>query len=185
MSNSDVISAIQKLLNPTQVLPLRDSKIVIEEDGKQARLRKVEIVIGGNAFSIKYDKCGFPGHTLFAKHDHLHKACDAIAFCEVDEKPYILCCELKSSAPTRREAVQQFLNAHCFLDYLDVLLRRYCNSQSIKGWERRYFVFHGSPEPLSKPPLKPNANCSPDAARFLQVTSSAPLYARQLLGKAL
>ena len=138
------------------------------------------------ALTLKFDECGFPGSKLFIAKHSMHRACDAVAFCVVSGEPYILCCELKSSEPTRHEATEQFQSAHCFLNYLDSLLKTYYN-QSIAEWPRRYFVFHDAAKsPLSKSPLfETPENDTPERAQMLPVQNGANIYLRKLLGKPL
>jgi len=178
--------AIKSLVQSGKLKECKDAVLTIEEKGKQATLKSVHIVsVGASAFSIKLDECGFPGQSVFNPHDSLHRACDAVAFCEVDGEPFILCFELKSSEPTRHDVAEQFRSAHCFLAYLDILLEQYCNCGSIKEWPRRYFVFHNGPTPpLRKRPTFENpSNLTPETAQFLPVANGHRSYVRQLLGR--
>lgn len=188
MSFTDTFKAIKSLIQSGKVTLPNNATISIQEKGKQATLKSVHIVsVGASAFSIKLDECGFPGHAVFNIHPSLHRACDAIAFCEVDGSPYILCCELKSSEPSRSEVAEQFRSAHCFLAYLDVLLGQYFKCELTKTWPRRYFVFHsGQAIPLSKrPSFDSHDNTTPETARFLAVNNGHTAYVRQLLGRPL
>jgi len=180
--------AIKNLIQEGKVTACADSTLTIEERGKQATLKKIEVVsVGASAFSIKMDECGFPGQAVFSPHPSLHRACDALAFCEVDGSPYIICCELKSSEPTRHDVAEQFRSAHCFLAYLDILLTHYFNCQSIADWPRRYYVFHtGQATPLSQRPSKEELNnTTPETALFIPVNNGHKAYVRKLLGKPL
>jgi hypothetical protein len=185
------LEAIRALLNPAKVQACEDSKLTIKESDPKATLKRVEIVsVGAAAYSLEYDKCHFPGNELFAPHANLHRACDAIAFCEVDNDPYILCCELKSTEPDRKEVAEQLRNAECFLSYLDTLLQnypdKYQQTHSIKNWPRRYFVFHNQRSaPVPKRPSRdlPN-NDVPLNAMFVPYNGSS-ILARKLLGKTL
>lgn len=183
--------AIRALLNPEKVQACSGGLLSIEEKDRGASLRAVHIAdVGQIAFALKYDQCGFPGQTTFTSPlgKSLHRACDSIAFCEVDNEPYVLCCELKSSEPSRHEVSEQFRNAQCFLIYLDTLLKQYCNGLSIADWKHRYFVFHNqTATPLTQSPSRAdfNSNTSPERARFIPVQNSQRQYSRQLLGKPL
>lgn len=188
MAVIDTFNAIKSILNQEKIHDCIQAMLTIEEISRQATMRKVHIAsVGANSFSIKYDKCGFPGQSLFALHDSMHRACDAIAFCEVEAKPYILCFELKSSEPTRHDVTQQFRNAHCFLDYLDTLIKNYCNCDPITQWERRYFVFHNqAATPMTKRTTTDSYdNTSPEKAMFIATHTGATTYVRKLLGKPL
>jgi hypothetical protein len=188
MSLLDTFEAIRLLLNPEKTQPCNDATLIVQESERQASMRQVNIVsVGASAFALKYDACGFPGQKLFAAHPSMHRACDSIAFCEVDNEPFILCCELKSSEPTRYEIAEQFCSAHCFLTYLDTLLQQYCEGQSIAKWQRRYFVFHNQDAtPVSKrPSMDERANTTPETALFIPTQTGAKQYVRQLLGKPL
>jgi hypothetical protein len=184
----ETFQSIRSLLNPEKTQTCANATLNIQEIGKQATMRQVSIVsVGASAFALKYDACGFPGQNLFAVHPSMHRACDSIAFCEVDNEPFILCCELKSSEPSRHEVAQQFRSAHCFLAYLDTLLQQYCDGQSIANWQRRYFVFHNQgTTPVSKrPSMEDRDNTSPETALFIPTHTGAKQYVRQLLGKPL
>lgn len=186
MAIADTFKAIQSLLQPTKIAPCINASIRIEEKAKQATMKLVEIVsVGTSAFSIKYDTCGFPGTALFGNQYNLHRGCDSVAFCEVDNEPYILCMELKSSEPTRADVTEQFNSAHCFLDYLDTLITHYHKADSIKGWPRRYFVFHNQgATPLRKTGSRETFdNIAPHSAKFIPTQSGEKIYARKLLGK--
>lgn len=188
MSFQETFSAIRELIQAGKITTCENATLTIEERGKQATLKKIEVVsVGASAFSIKLDECGFPGMAVFRPHPSLHRACDALAFCEVDGSPYIICCELKSSEPTRHDVAEQFRSAHCFLAYLDILLAQYSNCQPIADWPRRYYVFHsGTATPLNKHPS--NAildNTTPERALFIPVNNGHKTYVRQLLDKPL
>lgn len=186
MAVADTFAAIRSLFKPDRVESCTNATLHIEEKQKSAKMKLAKIAsVGASAFSIKYDLCAFPGQTLFAKHPSIHRACDAIAFCEVEGTPFILCFELKSSEPTRHEVTEQFRNAHCFLEYLDVLLENYCQGKSIKSWERRYFVFHDQGAmPLAKRTSKDDPdNTLPEKALFISTHTGATTYLRKLLGK--
>jgi hypothetical protein len=186
MAVADTFAAIKSLLRSDRVEPCTSATLRIEEKHKSAKMKLAMIAsVGASAFSIKYDLCAFPGQTLFAIHPSIHRACDAIAFCEVEGTPFILCFELKSSEPTRHEVTEQFRSAHCFLEYLDVLLKNYCPGKSIEGWERRYFVLHNQgATPLAKRTSKDDPdNTLPEKALFISTHTGSTTYLRKLLGK--
>lgn len=188
MTAANTFNEIKKLLKADKQVACNQATLSILELDKKASLKKIDLnSVGANAFLIKYDEGGFPEQTLFAPHPSLHRACDAIVFCEVDGKPYILCIELKSSEPKNNEVAEQFRNAHCFLDYLDAVLDSYCHCDPIKNWPRRYFVFHNQKNtPMRKTALGAHAsaadNLTPDTATFIPVYSGQSFYLRQLLG---
>jgi hypothetical protein len=185
------LEAIRALLNPKRVAACNDSTLTIKESDKGAALRRVDIVsVGASAFSLEYDKCQFPGVLVFGAHPSLHRACDAIAFCEVDNEPYIFCCELKSTEPKLEEVAEQLRNAECFLTYLDALLQRYPDkyqkTHTITNWPRRYFVFHNqgyAPVPKRSSRDLPD-NDAPHKAMFIPYDGTS-IKARKLLGKPL
>ncbi len=188
MSFQQTFNDIRTLIQAGKINVCIDGNLVIEEHAKQATLKKVEVIsVGALAFSIKLDSCNFPGQAVFNAHPSLHSACDAVAFCDVDGKPYIICCELKSREPTRHEVTKQFQGAHCFLAYLDTLLNQYCQCELISSWERRYFVFHGGQStPLRKSPSHETpSNSAPERALFMPVKNGHKVYVRKLLGKPL
>lgn len=182
----DTLQAIKRLLNEDKIKLVEDSKIIIEETHRQATLRRVEIAsVGLHTFSLKLEKCGFPGQSTFSTNKPLHRACDAISFCIVENQAYILCFELKSSEPTKHEIAEQFKSAHCFLAYLDTLLNHYCDGKSIADWPKKYFVFHNQPHtPLEKEPSRVEfENSTPETAKFLPVQNGHKTYLRKLLNK--
>lgn len=188
MSFLETFNVIKSLIKEEKFAVCKNAKLSINEKDKKAKLKTVHITsVGSSAFSIKLDECAFPGQVVFNTHPSMHRACDAVAFCEVDGKPYIICCELKSSEPSRQDVAEQFRNAHCFLFYLDVLLKEYCSCEPIKDWPRRYFVFHNSSAtPLDKQPLIESYNNStPEHAHFMPVTNNQDILVRKLLNKPL
>ena len=186
MATADTFLAIQELIQPHKIQPCVDSTISVRELDRRATLKAVNIVsVGAAAFAVKYDESGFPGRVLFGDKHNLHRGCDSVAFCEVDNEPYILCMELKSSEPTRADVTEQFNSAHCFLDYLDTLITHYRKADSIKDWPRRYFVFHNQgATPLRKTGSRETFdNIAPHSAKFIPTQSGEKIYARKLLGK--
>lgn len=173
-------------LNPDKCIHPNDSAITLNESHRQATLKSLRLVgTGHQALAVKFDLCGFPGEKVFAIGQPMHRACDAIVFCQFDGEGYILCCELKSSEPTRHDAEAQLNSAHCFTDYIDSILRRY-HALSVQDWKRRYFLFHDAGKmPLSKSSLKGDApiNDRPDRALLMPVQNGQSLYLRKLLGR--
>jgi hypothetical protein len=188
MAVADTLEAIKSLLHSHKVQSCAGGSLNIKEADRKASLRLVRLdAVGPSAFAIQYDNCKFPGEELFVAAHALHRACDAVAFCVVDGRPFIMCFELKSSEPDRTEVAEQFRNAHCFLDYLGSLLENYCKCDPIKVWPRRYFVFHNQvATPLSKSPSRQEYdNDMPESALFIPVHTGKQIYMRQLLGKPL
>lgn len=186
MSVADTLEAIKSLLHQHKIQACDDGTLNIKELDKKATLRLVKIdAVGPSAFSIQYDTCKFPGDGLFAPCHALHRACDAVAFCVIEGKPFIMCFELKSSEPARHDVAEQFRNAHCFLDYLGSLLENYCHCDPIRDWPRRYFVFHNQvATPLAKRTSREEYdNTTPERALFIPTQTGRQLYLRQLLGK--
>ena len=182
---TQALQTLGQILNPIKYAQSTNSILTIAEKHKQASLKNINIVgVGQNALALKLDECGFPGNNIFNAQHPMHRACDAVAFCVVGGEPYVLCCELKSSEPTRREATEQFRSAHCFLNYLDSLLKTY-HDQTIERWPRRYFVFHDAAKnPLSKTPLiETPQNDVPERAQIWPVQNGERIYLRKLLGK--
>lgn len=182
----ETLQAIKTLLNADKIKLVEDSKIIIEETHKLATLRRVEIAsVGTETFTLKLEKCGFPGQSTFSTNKPLHRACDAVSFCMVGDQAYILCFELKSSEPKRHDIAEQFKSAHCFLEYLDTLLKHYCDDKSIANWPKKYFVFHNQPHtPLEKEPSRIDfENSTPETAKFLPVQNNHKTYLRKLLNK--
>jgi len=187
MPNS-VLTTLAATLNPAKCISVVGGALPIAETGKQATLKSVNLVsVGSNAIGIKFDLCGFPGEKVFLAGYEMHRACDAIIFCQLDHEGFVLCCELKSSEPSYHAAASQFSSAHCFTDYIDSILKQYHNL-SIHNWKRRYFLFHNAGKtPLTIPPLVDHApvNDQPEKALFVPVHNGQSIYLRKLLGKPL
>jgi hypothetical protein len=184
----DALQGIRRLIRTDRVHSSNNATLTVTETAKQARLKAVNIVsVGAEAFSIKYDECGFPSKALFSDEYPLHRGCDSVGFCIVDGKPFVLCIELKSSEPTRSGVAEQFRSVEHFLRFLDSLLTTHCRCDSIAQWERRYFVFHNEQKtPLAKEPMRDFAdNSSPENPRFIAVANGERIYARKLLGRPL
>lgn len=180
-----ILETLHSIFNSEKCIQIESSTISILEPGRQASLKKVDIVsVGQNALAIKFDQCGFPGQKTFVSSHEMHRACDAIAFCCVNGNPFILCIELKSSEPNRDDVSRQFRSAHCLLDYIDSLLRTYHES-TIENWPRRYFLFHNQGRvPLTKSPLFESqslVNDTPEKAHLWPVQNGERIYLRQLL----
>jgi hypothetical protein len=186
MAVADTLETIKSLFHAHKIQPCVGGSLNIKEVDKKATLRLVKLdAVGPSAFAIQYDNCKFPSDELFAPVHALHRACDAVAFCVVDGKPFIMCIELKSSERERKEVAEQFRNAHCFLDYLGSLLEHYCKCDPIRDWPRRYFVFHNQvATPLAKRASREEYdNDTPERALFIPVQSGKQIYIRQILGK--
>jgi len=183
-----ILPTLAATFNPAKCISITGGAITITEAHKQATLKSVSLVsVGSHAIGIKFDLCGFPGGKVFLTGHELHRACDAIIFCQFHGEGYVLCCELKSSEPTFHEAASQFRSAHCFTDYVDTILENY-HHLSIHTWKRRYFLFHDAGKtPLKIPPLvdHPPVNDHPDKALFVPVQNGQNIYLRKLLGKPL
>lgn len=186
----EVLPVLSSIFNPAKLFQAeaddKQSVITIREASKGASLKALSIVsVGAKATGLKFDLCGFPGDKLFKQRDDMQSACDAIIFCQFQGEGYILCCELKSSEPKRKEIEKQLRSAHCFLDYIESVLKNYHKLQ-IDKWKRRYFLFHDAGKtPVSKPPLIDHAtiNDKPEKALFIPVKNEEKIYLRKLLGK--
>lgn len=181
----DTLKLLRQLFQAKKTIIAKGGQFLIAEGNRLAKLRQLRIDgVGSEAFQLLYDKCGFPNEEAFALGLELHKGCDAVAFCLVNNQPFILCCELKSSKPTVADAAKQFRSVHCFLEYLEAVLSSYYPGHSLKEWNRRYFVFHAVPTPLLMQPHRPDfiSNNRPDAPRFMHVVNNEAIYANHLLG---
>ena len=185
MAVADTLTVIRSLFHPHKIQPCIDGSLIIKEIDRRASMKLVKLdSVGASAFAMEYDGCKFPGESLFAPAHALHRACDSIAFCVVDGKPFIMCFELKSSEPDRTEVAEQFRNAHCFLDYLGSLLANYFKCDPIQTWPRRYFVFHNQGETLAKRASREEYdNDTPERAHFFAVQNGKKIFMREILGK--
>jgi hypothetical protein len=182
------LQKLQEILNSVKYTTVKEGRISIYEKGKQASLKCIHIdSLGANALALKLDECQFPGEHLFIPNHGIRKACDAVIFCIIDDKPFILCIELKSSEPHRNDITAQFQSAHCLLDFLNSVLITY-HQTNIEKWDRRYFLFHGQGKtPLAKERLvekEHNGNNMPETALYWPMENEQKIYARKLLGKA-
>ena len=93
---TQVLQTLGLILNPGKCVQGENSTLTIAEKHKQASLKSINIVsVGQNSLALKLDECGFPGDNVFNVQHPMHRACDAVAFCIVNDEPYVLCCELK------------------------------------------------------------------------------------------
>jgi hypothetical protein len=103
MAVADTLEAIKSLLHPHKIQLSVGASLSIREFDTKAKLKLVEVSsVGQQAFAIVYDNCKFPTAELFVHNHALHRACDAVVFCVVDSRPFIVCFELKSSRPKLR-----------------------------------------------------------------------------------
>ena len=138
---AEILPVITTTFKPEKHIPVEGASIIIKETSREASLKSVKLVsLGTEAVGLKFDLCGFPGDKVFNTPD-LQRACDAIVFCQFQGEGYILCCELKSSEPTRNEATVQFRSSLCFTDYVESVLKNY-HHLSIHGLDN-----HGRPAP--------------------------------------
>jgi hypothetical protein len=185
MTHLAVFDEIKKIVRSTKFNCPTDNCIQLEEQSVQATLRKLLIKgVGDSAFALKYDESGFPSKGFFVdSHATLHKGCDAIVFCELDGKPYILFCELKSSEPNDGKVKHQLLAANCFIECLSVILVEHCKKPAFSDWGKRFIVFRGR-NSLEKTPTRTHVTTkglTHQEPRFISVSNEQKLDLADLL----
>lgn len=183
----EFITHLESIIEPGILTRPEGGKLVIEEKDRAATLRRVNLAVGAKTIAIKFDQCNFPGTDSFPNAYPFLRHCDSIVFSAIDSKIYILFIELKSSIPERKDVSEQLLSARCFIDYLNSVLVNYCKGGSIRGWEMRFFVFHGEKLTVNKRPAREvySGNVDPAKAAFIPVHEDQTHYIRKLVGRPL
>lgn len=181
----EVLNTLGGLFDPSRLHTVEGGRVIVEEHGKQASLKKIQIAgVGAQAVALCFDKAGH--HTPFANGQSCRRACDAILFCALENEGFILCFDLKSGTPSQGDFAQ-LQSAHCFVDYILSILWHF-HKVDCRKWQRRYFVFHDAGAgSMAKEPDRPRQHYDhPDhpwrSPRIYPIQNNGSVYLRKLLG---
>ncbi len=183
----DPLQIINSLLNSEKRHLIENSNVIVKESAKDSDLKKVTITgVNDDAVALDFDKMGHTGRHVFnTQHKKVHKACDAMIFCKLENKYFVLFCELKTSLSDARKDITQLRSSYCWLKYLQAILEEFENL-SIANWERRYVTFHHTnfiPKHLTL--NKPSRKHSPSSPLILKVENNEEIPLRKLLQEPL
>jgi len=180
------LAAINQIINSDKRYEIKGSSILIKETDKSATLKKVEITgVDLNTVAFEFDKSGHTGKAFNITHKKVHKACDAIIFCQLDDEYFILFCELKTSVPSDGKHVVQLRSGLCWVQYLRAILNEF-EGIDMSHWQYRYIVFHKNqylPKTLTS--IAPIANQQPRTPLLCQVDDGEKVSLRKLLQQPL
>jgi hypothetical protein len=112
----------------------------IEEKDKSAKLKKITLTGFSEIFAFTQDCVPPPTSYLFKK--HLASAtCDAIIFCIIEDNPYILILDLKSSLNGHKENKYKCKSAKNLVSYLNDVLIEFKGSD-LSEWQIAYCICH-------------------------------------------
>ena len=180
---SEGLTMLGQLFGRNRLHLVKDGCVIIEENGKQASLKKMQIDgVGTTAVALCFDKAGH--NTPFSDWHSVRKACDAILFCRLENDGYILCFDLKSGQPSKKDYIDQLKSAQCFVDYTVSILQNF-HQLDCRHWQRRFFVFHdASKSSIRKESGKlPLLNNNPNQPWIYPVSNGERIYLRKLLGR--
>lgn len=177
------LTVLSQLFEPNRLHPKNGGCIIVEESGKQATLKKLQIDgVGADAVGLRFDKAGH--NTPFANGHGVRRACDAILFCRLENDGFILCFDLKSGEPSHEDYSAQLTSAQCFVDYTVSILRHF-HGLDCTHWQKRFFVFHdASKGSIRKESGKfQRVNDTPERPWIYPVGNGERIYLRKLLGR--
>lgn len=189
---SSVIKRLNEICNPDIfhiIKKSNDGILTLEchEADRSAILKKVEITGFSEISTFKLDKLKF-SDTLLKNGHKGRKACDAIIFCMVDNDPYILIFDMKSSSPTTDDHIYQLRSGLLGSRYILELLKEFEGVFSQINWNYRYFIFHcrnNKRETLPEFQIEIKKNTQPDKPHIFETNNSEQIHVRKLLGKPL
>ncbi|WP_151825873.1 hypothetical protein [Acinetobacter junii] len=112
----------------------------IEEKDKSAKLKKITLTGFSEVFAFTQDSVPPATSYLFKK--HLASAtCDAIIFCVIENNPYILVLDLKSSLNGYKENKYKCKSAKNLISYLNDVLIEFTSSD-LSEWQIVYCICH-------------------------------------------
>jgi len=180
------LAAINQIINSDKRYEIKGSSILIKETDKSATLKKVEITgVDLNTVAFEFDKSGHTGKAFNITHKKVHKACDAIIFCQLDEDYFVVFCELKTSVPSDEKHIIQLTSGMCWVQYLQAILNEF-EGIDMSNWQYRYVVFHKNQYiPKTSTNIVPIANQKPNAPLLCQVDNGERVPLRKLLQQPL
>ncbi len=134
-------------LNEFAIQEVDNQWVLIEKD-VSAKLKKVFIspVTNPNcAFKLDGKNPNQISFYINRSAKLVNQGCDAIIFTFLENDYYILFCEMKSEFPKEKDYKSQFANALCFVDYLELMLKRHYN-YDFQGFKKQFILFYYSKE---------------------------------------
>lgn len=178
----EALNTLGELFDPIRLHTVSGGGVIVEEHGKQASLKKIQISgVSAQAVALCFDKAGH--NTPFANGQTCRRACDAILFCALEGEGFILCFDLKSGTPSPADFAQ-LKSAHCFVDYILSILHHF-HGVDCSHWQRRYFMFHDAGAgsiAKSSDRFQPH-NDHPDRPWIYPIQNNGRVYLRKLLGR--
>ncbi|HGW3737739.1 hypothetical protein [Acinetobacter baumannii] len=112
----------------------------IEEKDRSAKLKKITLTGFSEVFAFTQDS--IPPATSYLFKKHLASAtCDAIVFCVIENNPYILVLDLKSSLNGYKENKYKCKSAKNLISYLNDVLIEFTDSD-LSEWQIVYCICH-------------------------------------------
>lgn len=183
MSPTDTIEHLKTLLDTKVKLKEHASptgiSLELNEPDKSARLKKLVISGFTNVIAINHDKITPISKFLFKSHDST-KTCDGIIFCIIDEEPYILAVDLKSSLSNKGEHRYKTQAGKNLISYLNCVLEQF-EDCSLSDWKIYYCIFHLS-DPKRPTEIIKNVSNDPKEPAYLQVENDQTISIRKILG---
>lgn len=158
--------------------------IEIEEKDKLAKLKKITLTGFSDVFAFTQDCIPTAASFLFNKHV-ASATCDAIIFCIVEETPYIVILDLKSSLNKHGENKYKCKSAKNLISYLNDVLTEFENSD-LADWKLVYCICHLS-DPKRETEISYDIKVShdPNSPAYLKIENAATIPIRKLLNKRL
>ncbi len=154
-----IIDSLKQIILPKYELSINsskveDSSIIIKETQKDTKLKTVELTgffsehtYGFTLEGKKEDNqpiCKY----FDSEQKNINKVCDGIIFSQIENKNYILFCELKSDRLTPSDYLVQYQNSTLFIDYLINILNNFYLQEYQPNY--KYLLFHTETKQNSK-----------------------------------
>lgn len=185
----DLITQLSSLLNPLILHTVDDThsvkKITFKEtqNPTQTILKKLTISGFSHVIAINHDKITICNPVIFPTMAGIRKTCDGIVFCILDNEPYIIVFDMKSSLSNSQEHALKTKNGKIFLNYLSSVLEQFDN-KNLSDWNVCYCIFHTG-EPLRETGVDISISNRADAPKYYQVENDEVIPLRKILGKPL
>lgn len=185
----EIIQHLNMMLNPQILSGVQDfqgnKQIEFKEtqNPKETKLKKIVITGFDDVVAINHDKISICNPSLFAAKHGSKKTCDGIVFCILDDKPYIIVFDMKSSLSNESEHILKTKSGKNFLSYLNCVLQEFEN-KSISNWTTYYCIFHAS-EPKRETGIESSVSRDPSNPIYYRVENGEEIPLRKILGKPL
>lgn len=152
----------------------------IEEKDKSAKLKKITLTGFSDVFAFTQDSIPPPSSFLFKKH-LASSTCDAIIFCIIEDNPYILVLDLKSSLNGYKDNKYKCKSAKNLISYLNDVLIEFTDFD-LSEWKTVYCICHLS-DPKRETDIKYDFRVSndPNDPVYWKVENGENIPIRKLL----